>query len=79
MFTMWWLYALIAAFFAGLKALFDSIGVTPVNSNLATAIRTIVILIVTRGIVLMRGEALSLGTLSRHNLLCMVAVARLAE
>ena len=69
---MWWFYALISAFFAALTAVFAKIGVTNVNSNLATAIRTIIILIVAWGIVLLRGEAKSIGTISRHNLLFLV-------
>ena len=43
---MTWLHwALLSAFFAGLTALLGKIGVTGVNSNLATAVRTAVILI----------------------------------
>jgi len=69
---MWWLYALFSAFFAALTAVFAKIGVTNVNSNLATAIRTIIILIVAWGIVLLRGETKDIGTISRHNLLFLV-------
>ena len=69
---MWWVYALLSAFFAALTAVFAKMGVMNVNSNLATAIRTIVILIVAWGIVLLRGEAKSMGTISRHNLLFLV-------
>ena len=69
---MWWFYALFSAFFAALTAVFAKIGVTNVNSNLATAIRTIIILIVAWGIVLVRGEAKSIGTISRHNLFFLV-------
>jgi transporter family protein len=69
---MWWLYALLSAFFAALTAIFAKIGVTNVNSNLATAIRTIIILIVAWGIVLLKGEAKNIGTISRHNLLFLI-------
>ena len=69
---MWWLYALLSAFFAALTAVFAKIGVTDVNSNLATAIRTIIILIVAWGIVLLRGETKNIGNISRHNLLFLV-------
>lgn len=51
----WWIYALGAAFFAALTAIFAKIGLQAVDSDLATAIRTIVILIVAWGIVLWRG------------------------
>ncbi|HEU4555643.1 MAG TPA: EamA family transporter [Chitinophaga sp.] len=66
---MWWLYALLSAFFAALTAIFAKIGVSAINSNLATAIRTIVILVIAWSIVLARNEAKGLGSLSRHSLL----------
>jgi transporter family protein len=52
----WLLFALGSAFFAALTALFGKLGVTGINSNLATFIRTIVILLVTAGILSLRGE-----------------------
>ena len=69
---MWWIYALLSAFFASLTAIFAKVGITNVNSNLATAIRTIIILIVAWGIVIAKGEAKGLNTLSKHNLLFLV-------
>jgi bacterial/archaeal transporter family protein len=41
----WFTWALLSAFFAGLTAVLAKVGVAHVNSNLATAIRTVVILI----------------------------------
>lgn len=69
---MWWIYALLSAFFASLTAIFAKIGVTNVNSNLATAIRTVIILVVAWGIVLFRGEYKNLHALSKHNLFFLV-------
>jgi transporter family protein len=69
---MWWLYALLSAFFASLTAIFAKVGVTGVNSNLATAIRTIIILLVAWGIVFFRGEFKGLQNLSRHNIFFLV-------
>ena len=69
---MWWIYALLSALFASLTAIFAKIGITNVNSNLATAIRTVVILVVAWGIVIGRGELKGLATLSKHNLLFLV-------
>jgi transporter family protein len=46
----WVIWALFSAFFAGLTAILAKIGVENVNSNLATAIRTTVVLIITWGI-----------------------------
>jgi transporter family protein len=48
----WFIWALLSAFFAGLTAILAKIGVENVNSNLATAIRTVVILIFAWTIVL---------------------------
>jgi transporter family protein len=50
----WIVFALGSAFFAGLTAFFGKIGVAGISSDLATFIRTVVILIVTAGIVTMR-------------------------
>jgi transporter family protein len=41
----WFTWALLSAFFAGLTAVLAKVGVAHVNSNLATAIRTVVILL----------------------------------
>ncbi|MBE6414652.1 MAG: EamA family transporter [Verrucomicrobiaceae bacterium] len=48
---MWQVYAILAAIFASLTAIFAKIGVSNVNSHLATAIRTVIILFITWGIV----------------------------
>jgi len=52
----WQLFALGSAFFAGLTALFGKLGVSAINSNLATFIRTIIILAITAGILSIRNE-----------------------
>ena len=49
---MWKYYALLSALFAALTAIFAKVGVKDINSDLATAIRTTVILLLTWGIVL---------------------------
>lgn len=63
---MWRYYALLSAFFAALTAIFAKIGVKDVNSNLATAIRTTFILMLTWGIVLFSGVANQIKDISRH-------------
>lgn len=68
---MWWIYALLSAAFAALTAIFAKIGVADVPSNLATAIRTIIILLMAWGIVLARGEYKGVS-ISRHTLLFLV-------
>lgn len=52
----WEIWALGSAFFAGLTALLGKLGVAGVNSNLATLIRTIVIVFVATSIVWLRDE-----------------------
>jgi len=52
----WALFALGSAFFAALTAIFGKLGVAGLNSNLATLIRTVVIIFVTAGIISLRGE-----------------------
>lgn len=53
---MWIIYALLAALFAALTAIFAKVGVKEVNSDLATAIRTLIILILTWGVALFGGH-----------------------
>ncbi len=69
---MWWMYALLSALFASLTAIFAKVGITNVDSNLATGIRTIIILIVASGILLARGEEKGLSSLSRQNIIFLV-------
>jgi transporter family protein len=52
----WLLFALGSAFFAGLTAILGKLGVAGLNSNLATLIRTVVILFVTSAIVAVRKD-----------------------
>ena len=64
---MWWIYALLSAFFAALTAIFAKVGVENVNSNLARAIRTVVVLIMIWMIVFFRNEYKAIGELSQRN------------
>ncbi|WP_032092179.1 MULTISPECIES: EamA family transporter [Pasteurellaceae] len=52
----WLWFAVGSAFFAGLTAIFGKLGVEGINSNLATFIRTVVVLFVAGGIITMRNE-----------------------
>ncbi|HEV3237874.1 MAG TPA: EamA family transporter [Gemmataceae bacterium] len=65
----WQLFALGSALFASLTAIFGKIGVAQINSNLATLIRTVVILIVTAPIITFRGEWEPLDKLSGRSVL----------
>jgi bacterial/archaeal transporter family protein len=65
----WILYALISAVAAALTAVLAKIGVEGVPSNLATAIRTVVVLIMTWAIALGFREHRALTTISRRSLI----------
>lgn len=64
---MWFLYAILAAFFAALTAIFAKVGVKDVNSDLATAVRTVIILVLAWIIVLARGSYSGIHTLTKSN------------
>lgn len=64
---MWWIYALLSALFAALTAILAKVGIKGVNTDLATAIRTVVILLVAWGLVFWRGGLDTLPTLTRQN------------
>lgn len=66
---MWKYYAILSAFFAAATAILAKIGIKGVNGNLATAIRTVVILFIAWGIVLASGELSELKTISKNNLI----------
>lgn len=53
---MWVLYAILSAVFAALTSILAKVGIEGINSNLATAIRTVVVLVMAWSIVLLTGE-----------------------
>ena len=69
---MWWIYAILSALFASLTAIFAKVGVANINSNLATGIRTVVVLIMLWCIILARGEAKGISSLSKQNIAFLV-------
>jgi transporter family protein len=74
---MWKYYAILSAIFAAATAILAKAGLKGVNGNIATAIRTVVILFIAWGIVLAGGEISELKTLSKNNLmfLCLSGLA----
>lgn len=68
----WLGFALLSAFFAALTAILAKIGIRDVNSNLATAIRTIVVLLFAWGIVFFEGTSRQLGKISGFSLTFLV-------
>jgi len=64
---MWAIYAVLSAFFAALVAILAKIGITGIDSNLATAIRTVVILILTWSVVFATVPLDTMKTLTAKN------------
>jgi transporter family protein len=62
----WFLWSLLSALFAGLTAVLAKVGVSGVNSNLATAIRTTVVLLFTWGLALATSKPSAVFQLSRR-------------
>jgi transporter family protein len=71
----WRIFALGSAAFAALTAVFGKVGVTELNSNVATLIRTLVILVLTALLVWLRGEWQRPGNLSMKGVIFLVASA----
>ena len=73
----WWAFALLSAVFAAPTTIFAKLGVEQVSSNLATAIRTLVMLGIALSIVAFTGEIRALPTITRQSwwMLILSAVA----
>ncbi|GHT67924.1 membrane protein [Spirochaetia bacterium] len=66
---MWAIYALFSAIFAALTSILAKIGIENVNSTLATAIRTVVVLLLAWGMVFISGKQHDIVNLTHRNLL----------
>lgn len=75
--TKWILYAVLSAIFAALASVLAKMGISGVESNLGTAIRTAVVLIMAWGIVLAKGEQKQLKGLNKKELV-FIALSGLA-
>lgn len=64
---MWIIYAVLGAIFAAFTSIFAKIGIDNVNSNLATAIRTVVVLIMAWGIVFITGKQNEIADISQKS------------
>lgn len=69
---MWVLYALLSALFAALTSILAKIGIENVNSNLATAIRTAVVLIMAWGIVFFTGKQNEISNIGQKSWLFLI-------
>ena len=65
--NMWVVYAILSAIFAALTSILAKIGIENVNANLATAIRTVVVLILAWGIVLITGKQNGIADISQKS------------
>ena len=69
---MWFVFALGSAVFAALTSILAKIGIEGVNSNLATALRTLVVLAMAWGMVFLTGSQSGIGSISRKSWLFLI-------
>ena len=69
---MWFVFALLSAVFAALTSILAKIGIEGVNSNLATAIRTMVVLAMAWGMVFLTHAESCIGSISRKSWLFLI-------
>lgn len=69
---LWIAPALLSAFFAALTTILAKVGVQGVSSNVATAVRTVVILLIAWGWIAATGEVRTLESISRMSLIFLV-------
>lgn len=68
----WYLAAFLSAIFAALTSILAKIGISDINSNLATAIRTTVILVFTWGIAYFQGALKDIGNIDQKSMLFLI-------
>lgn len=68
----WFYFACLSALFAAMTAILAKIGIDGVNSNLATAIRTVVVLVIAFGIVIADGSITSISDISPKSLVFLI-------
>jgi len=69
---MWLLFAVGSAVFAALTSILAKVGIDGVNSNLATAIRTVVVLVMAWGIVFLTGGQSGISAISKKSWLFLI-------
>lgn len=69
---MWFVLALLSAVFAALTSILAKVGINGVNSTLATAIRTIVVLVMAWGMVFISGNAGGISSIGRKSWLFLI-------
>lgn len=69
---MWFIFALLSAVFVALTSILAKVGINGVNSNLATAIRTVVVVIMAWGMVFLTNAQNGLSGISRKSWLFLI-------
>lgn len=69
---MWFVFALLSAVFVALTSILAKVGIEGVNSNLATAIRTVVVLVMAWGMVFVTNTQGGLTDISRKSWLFLI-------
>ncbi len=64
---MWWIFAILSAVFAALTSILAKVGIDGVNSNLATAVRTVVVVIMAWGMVFLTNAQSGLLEISKKS------------
>ena len=69
---MWFVFALLSAVFAALTSILAKVGIEGVNSSLATAIRTVVVVVMSWGMVFLTNAQGGIGDISRKSWLFLI-------
>lgn len=69
---MWFLFAILSAIFAALTSILAKIGIDGVNSNLATAIRTVVVVVMSWGMVFLTNSQGGINDISKKSWLFLI-------
>ena len=69
---MWFVFALLSAIFAALTSILAKVGIDGVNSNLATAIRTVVVVVMAWGMVFLTNAQSGISEISKKSWLFLV-------
>ena len=69
---MWFVLALLSAIFAALTSILAKVGIEGVNSNLATAIRTVVVVVMAWGMVFLTNSQNGIAEISKRSWLFLI-------
>lgn len=69
---MWFIFALLSAIFAALTSILAKVGIEGVNSNLATAIRTVVVVVMSWGMVFLTGAQSGLSEIGKNSFIFLI-------